>query len=77
MLIRAQGASARDQQVGPQRSESETTSARAGCRAGGIVEPAGGVVVVGPVKNGIRQTPSMSLPPLHSVSWKPAKPTMW
>ena len=36
-----------------------------------------GVAVVGPVKNAFRQTPSMSLPPVHAVSWKPAKPMMW
>ena len=35
-----------------------------------------GVAVVGPVKNAFRQTPSMSLPPVHPVSWKPAKPMM-
>jgi hypothetical protein len=32
----------------------------------------GRVDVTGPVKNGLRQTPSMSLPPLQLVSWKPA-----
>lgn len=39
-------------------------------RATGTFET-GRTVVTGPVKNGLRQTPSTSLPPVHSVSWKP------
>ncbi len=36
-----------------------------------------GVELTGPLKKTLRQTPAMSLPPRHSVIWKPAKPTMW
>ena len=37
----------------------------------------GGGDAVGDVKIPVRQTPSMSFPPLQFVSSKPANPTMW
>ncbi len=36
-----------------------------------------GVEPTGPWKMAFRHTPAMSLPPRHSVIWKPANPTMW